>query len=83
MCVMDIDADNQCGDLYTSSIKEIWQKRNEAFVRKHMEHRFNELPAICQNCTDWEIVGEKRYDENGNEIGKNYEERAQMLEGNV
>ena len=82
LCVMDVNADYQCGDLNRSSIKEIWQKRNEEFVRKHMEHHFDELPEICRNCTDWEIVGEKRYDESGNEIGKNYEERAQMLEEN-
>lgn len=47
-----------------------------------MEHRFDELPEICQSCTDWEIVGENRYDENGNEVGKSYEEREQMLGGN-
>ena len=82
LCVMDVNADYPCGNLNTSSIKEVWQKRNEEFVKKHMEHRFDELPAICRSCTDWEIIGEKRYDENGNEIGKNYEDRAQMLEGN-
>ena len=79
LCVMDVNADYECGDVNINTIKEIWQKRNEAFVKKHMEHRFDELPAICQKCTDWEIIGEKRFDENGNEVGKNYEEREQML----
>ena len=44
-----------------------------------MEHRFDELPKICQNCTDWEIIGEERYDENGNRMDKSYAENDQML----
>ena len=49
-------------------------------VSKHMEHRFDELPDICRNCTDWTIIGEERYDENGRRIEKSYKAEDAMLE---
>lgn len=79
-CVMDVDAKFVCGDVNTQSIKEIWSKRNEKMVSKHMEHRFDELPDICRNCTDWTIIGEERYDENGRRIEKSYKAEDAMLE---
>ncbi len=79
LCVMDVNCDYPCGDANTESIKEIWQRHNREFVALHMEHRFDELPDICKNCTDWEIIGEERYDENGNRMDKSYAEKDQML----
>ncbi len=79
LCVMDVNADYVVGDVNEESIKSIWQRRNREFVALHMEHRFDELPKICQNCTDWEIIGEERYDENGNRMDKSYAEHDQML----
>ena len=79
LCVMDINADNYCGDMTKESIKSMWQRRNKDFVALHMEHRFDELPDLCKNCTDWEIIGEERYDENGKPIDKNYEADMPML----
>lgn len=78
-CVMDIDATKTYGNVWNSSIKEIWEKRNENMVRKHLEHKWNELPEICKNCMDWAIIGEDRYDEHGQPIEKNYEQTAEML----
>ena len=48
-------------------------------VRKHMEHKFGELPEICQNCTDWAVIGEERFDGNGNPVQKNYNHQGKML----
>ena len=79
LCVMDVNADYVCGDANTESIKSIWQRRNREFVALHMEHRFEELPLICRNCSDWEIIGEERFDENGNRMDKSYAEKDQML----
>lgn len=78
-CVMDIDAKYPCGNVAKESIKEIWARRNEYLVKKHLEHRWDELPEICRNCTDWMIIGEKRYDENGDPIEKNYAADQKML----
>lgn len=79
-CVMDVDAENVCGDVNKESIKEIWRKRNEDMVLKHMEHRFDELPEMCRNCMDWAIIGEERFDENGNLVQKSYEHKDKMLQ---
>lgn len=78
-CVMDVDAQFVCGDVNKESIKNIWKHRNETMVSKHMEHKFNELPDICKQCTDWAIIGEERFDENGNPVQKNYELNNAML----
>lgn len=78
-CVMDANAEYVCGDANTESIKEIWKRRNETMVRKHIEHRFDELPEICRNCTDWMIIGEQRFDENGDPIEKSYQHDESML----
>lgn len=78
-CVMDVDAQFVCGDVNKESIKNIWKHRNETMVSKHMEHKFNELPDICKQCTDWTIIGEDRFDENGNPVQKNYELNNAML----
>lgn len=78
-CVMDVDAKFVCGDVNEESIKDIWSKRNENMVIKHMEHRFDELPDICKNCNDWMIVGEERFDECGNRVEKSYDQNNEML----
>lgn len=78
-CVMDVDAKYICGDVNTESIKIIWNRRNESMVKKHLEHKFDELPEICWNCTDWMIIGEERFDEHGNPIEKSYQHGENML----
>lgn len=78
-CAMDADAKYVYGDTNVESIKSIWKRRNETMVRKHIEHRFDELPEICRNCTDWMIIGEQRFDENGNPIEKSYQHDESML----
>lgn len=79
LCVMDVDAKNICGDVSKETIRSIWTRRNHEFVSLHMEHRFNELPLICRKCTDWEIIGEERYDENGRPQNKSYKDQDRML----
>lgn len=81
MCVMDIDAVYQIGDVNKESIKSIWQKRNKMLVEKHFEHQWDSLPEICVNCNDWTVVGEERYDEYGNAVAKNYDPASEMFPG--
>lgn len=71
-CVWDANADVKCGNVNDMTIKSIWKKRNEEFVKLHFEHRWDELNEQCRNCENWRIVGENRYDENGNPINRNY-----------
>lgn len=79
-CVMDVDAQYVCGDVTVESVRDIWIRRNEDMVRKHMEHRFDELPKICRECRDWSVIGEERFDEFGNPVEKNYAHGEKMLE---
>lgn len=78
-CVMDVDAKYVCGDVNVDTIKTIWTRRNKEMVSKHMEHKFDELPEICRNCTDWTIIGEERFDETGRSVQKNYAREDKML----
>ena len=79
-CVMDVDAKYPCGDVNKETIKTIWKRRNEHMVSRHLEHRWEELPLICQNCMDWAIIGEERFDENGIPMNKNYDCEGIMIE---
>lgn len=78
-CVMDVDAEVIYGNVYNNSIQSIWKERNEKMIVHQMNHEFYKLPSMCKNCTDWKIIGEKRYDENGNEVNKSYNENEKML----
>lgn len=82
-CACDANAEIVWGDVNTESIKDVWKRRAEDMVRKHIEHRFDELPEICQRCTDWMIVGEERFDEYGNPVEKSYQHDESMLSANT
>lgn len=78
-CVMDVDAKFVCGDANTESLKDIWQRHNKNLVDLHLNRDWERLPEICKNCSDWKIIGEERYDENGIRILKNYNSKEKML----
>jgi radical SAM protein with 4Fe4S-binding SPASM domain len=80
-CALDADASTIYGDVNTESIENIWQRRNKELTEKHLAHKFEELPEVCKRCTDWTIIGEERYDENGNVVKKSYESGDKMIEG--
>ena len=79
LCVIDVNADYTCGDISRESIKDVWQRRNREFVSKHLCHKWEKLPKICKSCTDWEIIGEERFDANGEMMNKNYDANERML----
>ena len=79
-CCNDSNAATIWGDVNTESIKDIWARRNEQMVKYHFSHEWDKLPAICQVCNDWQIVGEERFDEHGNPINKNYKEKGKVFE---
>lgn len=79
LCVMDIDARFTVGNVNKKSIKDIWKLRNETFVKKQLEHQWDNLPDICKNCMDWTVIGEERFDEYGRSVQKKYEHEQVML----
>lgn len=75
---MDADGKTVYGNINNSSISEVWKKRNDEMVCKHLEHQWDDLPDVCQHCTDWTIVGEQRFDENGNVAKRSYDDKTMM-----
>lgn len=71
-CAWDYDLDIPCGDINKKTIKDIWMKRNDDFIKIHKEHKWEQLPEICKNCYNWKNIGENRIDEGGNNIQRNY-----------
>lgn len=78
-CVMDVDASHVFGNIGRESIKDIWQRIKTDLIEPQIRHEWEKLPDICQDCTDWMIVGEIRYDEKGNLVEKNYKYNQNML----
>ncbi len=54
LCSADIHCRVSCGDVSTSSVKEVWQTGLKAIRDMHKEGRFAELPEMCRNCSDWQ-----------------------------
>ncbi|MDD5873056.1 MAG: radical SAM protein [Clostridia bacterium] len=81
-CAMDADGRTVYGNINNQSIRKVWKERNEKMVCKHLEHKWDELPEVCKHCTDWTIVGEQRFDENGNAAKRNYDDKAMMQNSN-
>ncbi|MCH5265242.1 MAG: radical SAM protein [Lachnospiraceae bacterium] len=79
VCGDDCDATLACGDLNKESVQEVW-KRKQSMIKLHMEHRFDELPKLCQQCTSWALAGsEEHYDPTGKKYDRSYEFDSPMV----
>lgn len=79
VCAQDCEATLVLGDLNEESIQELWNKK-QSFIKQHMEHKFDELPELCQQCTSWALVGsEEHYDPSGKKYDRSYEADASMV----
>jgi radical SAM protein with 4Fe4S-binding SPASM domain len=57
-CAVDYEGHFVAGNVAERTIKEIWQGTHKERVRDpHRQHRWDEIPAICQTCPDWQVVG--------------------------
>lgn len=54
LCSADIHCRVNCGNVTEASIKQIWRTGLKAMRDMHKEGRFNELPEMCRNCSDWQ-----------------------------
>jgi radical SAM protein with 4Fe4S-binding SPASM domain len=59
-CAVDYEGRFVAGNVAEKTIKEIWQGAHKARVREpHRQHKWGEIPAICQTCPDWQVQGAK------------------------
>lgn len=79
-CVWDADVSNMIGDVTKESIKTVWERNNRTLVSIHMNHEWDRLNSLCQSCCDWMYIGEQRYDENGDEIRRSYDNNQKIFE---
>ncbi len=57
-CAVDYEGRYVAGNVRERSIKDIWQGNHKAQVRdRHRRHEWDQMPAICQGCPDWQVVG--------------------------
>ena len=61
-CAVDYEGRFCVGNVQGASIRALWAELGNRLRRLHREHRWAELPAICQRCGDWQVAGAK-YDE--------------------
>ena len=55
MCSVDLHCRVPSGDFTRNSLKEIWQQGPLAEYRKaQAEGRFEDLPQMCRDCSDWQ-----------------------------
>ena len=62
-CAVDYEGRFSVGNVRDASIRELWSLLGERLRRLHREHRWAELPAICQGCGDWQVAGAKYEEE--------------------
>jgi len=63
-CAVDLDARFVAGDVNKNSLKEIWNGTLKEFRMLHLSRRFDQLPAHCRNCRDWQSARADYYSPN-------------------
>jgi len=54
LCSVDVHCRVRCGDVNTHTIKEIWQGALKKYRSMHNDGRFDQLPDMCRECSDWQ-----------------------------
>jgi len=54
LCSVDVHCRVKCGNVNEKSIQEIWQGDLKKYRDMHSEGRYDQLPALCANCRDWQ-----------------------------
>lgn len=63
-CAVDLDARFVAGDLNVQSLSEVWNGGLKELRNLHLAKRFDELPANCANCRDWQAARADYYSVN-------------------
>lgn len=63
-CAVDLDARFIAGDIYTQSLKEVWNGRLKEVRQCHLFKQFHALPENCRECKDWQAARADYYSVN-------------------
>ena len=58
-CPGDTEGEEGVGNAWQSSLADLWAELGH-YRDLHLQHRFAELPARCQTCTDWKVGSAER-----------------------
>ena len=56
-CAVDYEGRFKAGNAVRQSLKEIWAALGTRLRRVHRDHRWADLPELCQGCGDWQTAG--------------------------
>lgn len=56
-CAVDYEGRHAAADLKTQTVREAWAALHTTLRRPQREHRWEEIPEICQGCGDWQVAG--------------------------
>jgi radical SAM protein with 4Fe4S-binding SPASM domain len=56
-CAVDYEGRYKAGNVARQSLKEVWASLDAGLRRAQREHRWADLPQLCQSCGDWQTAG--------------------------
>ena len=56
-CAVDYEGRFRVGNVRDMSPREAWRILGERLRRPQREHRWQDIPALCRGCGDWQVAG--------------------------
>lgn len=63
-CAVDLDAKFVAGDVNKDSIRDIWNGKLKSLRKCHIAKKWDDLPAHCRDCRDWQSARADYYSQN-------------------
>lgn len=54
LCSVDVHCRVKCGNVNHSTVKEIWKDTLKDYRSLHKQCKFDQLPQMCRECSDWQ-----------------------------
>ncbi len=55
-CAVDSEGLFVAGNVKDATIHEIWNAKHKKFRQVHLDKKWQELPAVCKGCLDWQTT---------------------------
>lgn len=56
-CAVDYEGRFVAGNVKDATVRELWAILGDKVRAPHREHRWSDMPKICQGCNDWQVAG--------------------------